>query len=295
MKKIISILLILMLATSVFAQTLDEEAVEDGLSDFIEGLAVTAPASTTMSNVWTDAYVGQLIGVPPHLGAGASFGVSKMDITGIKKAAKALGISSTDGLKDDFILPVASIDAVIGGVLFPFDLSGSFIVMNEPIGISGNKALQYKLNAFNLKIRLPIIKQNLVLPNLSIGVGYARTSGEFHVALKQGVETFLTATYQSDVYSADVQLSKNVFFLTPYAGARVLASKSNNTWEYSYEVAGVISGKGKSSYSNDNLNFGYQVFAGTSFNILILRLNVNAAYDFASKVWSVGAGAQIKL
>ena len=293
MKKIISILLILMLATSVFAQTLDKEAVEDGLSDFIEGLAVTAPASTTMSNVWTDAYVGQLIGVPPHLGVGASFGVSKMDITGIKKAAKALGISSTDGLKDDFILPVASIDAVIGGVLFPFDLSGSFIAMNEPIGISGNKALQYKLNAFNLKIRLPIIKQNLVLPNLSIGVGYARTSGEFHVALKQGVETFLTATYQSDVYSADVQLSKNILFLTPYAGARVLASKSNNTWEYSYEA--VISGEGKGSYSNDNLNFGYQVFAGTSFNILILRLNVNAAYDFASKVWSVGAGAQIKL
>ena len=295
MKKIISILLILMLATSVFAQTLDKEAVEDGLSDFIEGLAVTAPASTTMSNVWTDAYVGQLIGVPPHLGVGASFGVSKMDITGIKKAAKALGISSTDGLKDDFILPVASIDAVIGGVLFPFDLSGSFIAMNEPIGISGNKALQYKLNAFNLKIRLPIIKQNLVLPNLSIGVGYARTSGEFHVALKQGVETFLITTYQSDVYSADVQLSKNIFFLTPYAGARVLASKSNNTWEYSYEFSGVISGEGKGSYSNDNLNFGYQVFAGTSFNILILRLNVNAAYDFASKVWSVGAGAQIKL
>ena len=51
MKKIISILLILMLATSVFAQTLDKEAVEDGLSDFIKGLAVTAPASTTMSNV----------------------------------------------------------------------------------------------------------------------------------------------------------------------------------------------------------------------------------------------------
>lgn len=294
MKKIIAIFLVLMLAISAFAQSFDATPVEEGLDEFVEGLAFSVPAATTMSNLWADAYVGQLIAFPPHLGIGVSGGVAKMDVRGIKKAAKALGISATDGLKDDFFLPVASIDAVVGGLLFPFDLSGSVIVMKEPIGISGENSLQYKVNSFNLKLRLPILKQNVVLPNLSIGVGFAQSYGEFFAQLS-GVDTFLNATYKTSVYSADVQLSKSVIFLTPYVGGRILMSKSDNNWKYSYEIGGLINGSGEGGYANEDYNFGYQVFAGTSINILILRLNINAAYDFKSQIWSAGFGVQVKI
>ena len=107
MKKIISIFMILCLFTSVFA--FDKTVVEDGLTEFIDGLADTAPAVSTMNNVWADGYVGQLIGIPPHFGVGASAGLAKMDVTGVKKAAKELGISAVDKLNDDFVLPVASV------------------------------------------------------------------------------------------------------------------------------------------------------------------------------------------
>ena len=292
MKKIFSILLILCLFTSVFA--FDKEVVEAGLTDFITGLADTAPAATTMSNVWADGYVGQVLGIPPHFGVGASAGVAKMDITGIKKAASELGISYIDKLSDNFVLPVASVEAVVGGLFFPFDISGSYMTLKNPIGISGKNSLQYKFDCFNIKLRVPVLKQNIVLPNLSIGLGFARINGGFSVDLADST-TYLKTSFSSDVYSADVQVSKSVIFLTPYAGARVLASKSDNSWEYDYEVAGITSGTGKGEYKNDDMNVSYQVFGGASFNILVIKLNVNAAYDLKTQLWSAGLGAHIQL
>lgn len=295
MKKILSLSLLLCLCFSAFAIDLpDTEIVNEGLQEFVTGLADSVPAASTMSNLWSDAYVGQLLGIPPHFGVGASAGAAKMDISGIKKAAKELGINAVDKLNDDFILPVASIEAVVGGVFIPFDISGSFMVMDEPIGFSGENSLQYKIQSFNLKLRVPLLKQNIVLPNLSLGVGFARLSGEFFAEV-QDINTHINVKYSSDVYSADVQLSKSVIFLTPYVGARILASKSNNLWDYAYTVSSDISGRDEGNYANEEYNINYQLFAGTSFNILVLKLNVNAAYDVKTKVWSAGAGVQIKL
>ena len=43
------------------------------------------------------------------------------------------------------------------------------------------------------------------------------------------------------------------------------------------------------------MDVSYQLFAGTSFNILVVKLNVNAAIDVKTKVWSAGIGAHVKL
>ena len=292
MKKIIAIFLVLTLfASSVFAQLPDEEKVDKekvkvGLTEFVTGLADTVPAVSTMNNVWADAYVGQLIGVPPHLGTGFSAGLAKMDISGVKKAASALGIDSISKLNDNFVLPTISMDFALGGLFLPFDLTGSFWVMKEPVSLGG---LQYSTKSFNVKLRVPILKQNLVLPNLSLGVGYAKNSGEFSVSADKNL--YINTTYSSEIYSADLQVSKSVIFLTPYAGARVLASKSDNSWKY----IDPITGGDKGTYKNEDMNINYQLFAGTSFNFLVVRLNVNAAIDLKSKLWSAGLGVQVKL
>ena len=292
MKKIIAIFLVLTLfASSVFAQLPDEEKVDKekvkvGLTEFVTGLADTVPAVSTMNNVWADAYVGQLIGVPPHLGTGFSAGLAKMDISCVKKAASALGIDSISKLNDNFVLPTISMDFALGGLFLPFDLTGSFWVMKEPVSLGG---LQYSTKSFNVKLRVPILKQNLVLPNLSLGVGYAKNSGEFSVSADKNL--YINTTYSSEIYSADLQVSKSVIFLTPYAGARVLASKSDNSWKY----IDPITGGDKGTYKNEDMNINYQLFAGTSFNFLVVRLNVNAAIDLKSKLWSAGLGVQVKL
>ena len=248
-----------------------------------------------MNNVWSDGYVGQLIGIPPHFGVGASAGAAKMDITGVKKAAKELGISAADDLDDDFVLPIVSVEAVVGGLFFPFDISGSYMTVKEPVGLSGENSLKYKFDCFNLKIRFPILKQNLVLPNLSLGVGYSKVSGAFLADLANSTTSFKTS-FASEVYSADVQLSKSVIFLTPYVGARLLASKSDNSWEYNFD-AGIVSEKGNGTYktADDKMDVSYQVFAGTSFNFLIFKLNANAAYDLKTKIWSAGLGIHAQL
>lgn len=293
MKKIVSILLILCLFTTVFA--FEKNVVEDGLTEFIEDLADSAPAASTMNNVWSDGYVGQLIGIPPHFGVGASAGAAKMDITGVKKAAKELGISAADDLDDDFVLPIVSVEAVVGGLFFPFDISGSYMTVKEPVGLSGENSLKYKFDCFNLKIRFPILKQNLVLPNLSLGVGYSKVSGAFLADLANSTTSFKTS-FASEVYSADVQLSKSVIFLTPYVGARLLASKSDNSWEYNFDAGiGSVEGNGTYKTADDKMDVSYQVFAGTSFNFLIFKLNANAAYDLKTKIWSAGLGLHAQL
>lgn len=279
---------------SIGNSAFDKEAVESGLTEFVTALADSAPAATTMSNVWADGYVGQLIGIPPHFGVGASAGASKLDISGIKKAGMGLGINAVGKLGDNFILPVASVEAVIGGVFIPFDLSASFFTMSNPIGISGENSLQYQFDSFNVKLRVPVLKQNVILPNLSIGVGYAHLKGEFSVGIEK-VNTSLKTNFATSVYSLDAHLSKSVIFLTPYVGARLLLSQSDNTWEYSYDVGGVVQDSNKGGYKTDGMDVSYQLFAGTSFNILVVKLNVNAAIDVKTKVWSAGVGAQVKL
>lgn len=297
MKKILSLILVIALCSSVFAVDINppnEQVVNEGLQEFVTGLAETVPAASTMSNVWSDAYAGQIIGIPPHFGVGASAGAAKMDITGIKKAANELGITAVNKLNDDFILPVASIEGVVGGIFVPFDLSGSFMVMNEPIGFSGKNSLQYKIQSFNVKLRVPLLKQNVILPNLSLGVGYANLSGEVF-AKSQDINAQVNAAFSSNIFSADVQLSKSVIFLTPYVGARLLLSQSDNTWSYNFNVAGVATVNGNGGYKTDGMDVSYQLFAGTSFNIFVVKLNVNAAIDLKTKVWSAGIGAQVKL
>ena len=286
MKKIFSILLVLFMLSTVFA--FEAEVVEEGLTEFVTGLAESAPAATTMSNVWADAYAGQLIGIPPHFGVGASAGISKLDISGIKKAANDLGIDSVDNLNDNLVLPV------VGGIFVPFDLSASFFTMSNPIGISGENSLQYQFDSFNVKLRVPLLKQNVILPNLSLGVGYAYLKGEFLAGMKMA-DTSVKTKFSTSVYSVDAQLSKSVIFLTPYVGARLLLSQSDNTWEYSYYVGGVFDNSNNGGYKTDGMDVSYQLFAGTSFNILVVKLNVNAAIDLKTKVWSAGVGAQVKL
>lgn len=295
MKKIFSVLLILCLFSSIYAiEPIDETVVQEGLNEFVTGLADSAPALTSMTNVWADAYVGQLIALPPSIGLGGSAGVSKLDIRGIKKAATELGIHAVDKLKDDFVLPVVSVDAVLGGLLIPFDISGSYMKLKDPVGISGDNALQYRFDVVSAKLRVPLLKQNIILPNLALGVGFSRVSGDFLVKLD---ETFLNATFKSDVFSADLQLSKSVIFLTPYIGARVLVSKSENTWEYNYNVQDILKNDAKGTFVTDpeKKDIDYQLFAGTSFNILVIKLNVNVAYDIKTKLWAGGIGAHVVL
>ena len=306
MKKIFSILLAMCMLSTVFAvdvdsianSAFDKEAVESGLTEFVTALADSAPAATTMSNVWADGYVGQLIGIPPHFGVGASAGASKLDISGIKKAGVGLGIKAIEHLGDDFVLPVASIEAVVGGVFIPFDLSASFFTVSNPIGFAGENSLQYQFDSFNVKLRVPLLKQNVILPNLSVGLGYAQVKGAFSVGIANSdvkANSSLNTTFATSVYSVDAQLSKSIIFLTPYVGARLLLSQSDNTWEYSYNVADYASDKNNGGYKTEEMDVSYQLFAGTSFNILVVKLNVNAAIDLKTKVWSAGIGAQVKL
>lgn len=306
MKKLISILLVLALCSAVFAQSLPIDptlTVNKGLDSFAESLANTIPASSGTIGTWNDAYIGQLLAIPPHLGVGASVGLTKLDVTGIKSAASSLKIPAIPSLPDNLVFPTYSIDAIVGGLILPFDLSA--FVTYIPEGKLNFKSLQLTNLSYGAKIRLPLLKENILLPGLSIGVGYSANTGKLEAG---DTSKNIAVSYNTTVYSAEAQLSKSFILVTPYVGARVLASKSENTydWNLKTSVPG-IAFAGNGSYvtplnTDENIpefakefQIDTQIYGGISFNIAIINISANAAYDLLSKMWSGSLAVHLKI
>lgn len=285
-RKLILVLLALigLSSSSVFAQTVqifDKTKVSEGMNSFATTVNTAVPDAATMQNVWSDAYIGTIY---PGLkfGFGASLGGTLIDFTGFKTAADALtgGMISAitpsvagytfDNftLPDKFLLPTASVDLRIGGVMLPFDIGISGMVTApsfksidysspEKLASSISNAWEWNLSNFNgsvsytafgLDLRYCLYEGNLVLPKISLGGGYYYINGSFAVNNSSSYEdTENSATYTSNaamglsyktnVYFANLQLSKSFGMFDVFLGGRAVYAKSTSDWSYSYKVS----------------------------------------------------------
>ncbi len=162
---VISFSLLALLGQNAFADSIDlsglgvttsqHDEISEGMQSFAGSLLTAIPEATTQNNVWADAYIGKLFpSLIPHIGAGFSFGLTQLDMSGLKTAADTLvsdynslssltTITDTLGITDfslesisftipeTFFLPSLSLDLRIGGVLLPFDI-GICAMMTNP-------------------------------------------------------------------------------------------------------------------------------------------------------------------
>ncbi|MDR1747928.1 MAG: hypothetical protein LBR47_02590, partial [Spirochaetaceae bacterium] len=181
MKNYISLLTIFAVLTgSIFALDSSADKIRAGFDEFIGDLAETAPDNAVLSGTWSDGYIGKLIpSMPPHFGVGASLGATKADTTGVNKALKELGISSVSlpGKDNEFVFPAMGVEARIGGLFIPFDLGVKFAILD--LSNLFGAEISYKYNMVGGDIRFPILQQDVIKPNLSIGFGYTYLSGGF--------------------------------------------------------------------------------------------------------------------
>lgn len=312
MKRIIFLLAILLLISPLYltATNFDGDLVSEGLNDFTFALIQTAPNTVSHQNMWADAYIGQLFAVPPHFGGGISTGAAQLDSTGLVKVfQEALGLDFFTA--ETIYLPTLTLDARIGGIGFPFDLGVHGMIISQPIELSAlGQAFEVDYGTIGIDIRIPLIKQNVILPNLSIGAGFAYSKGQ--VGISNSLAE-ISAGYESCILQASVQVSKKILILTPFAGIRgtLSSSKRNWKWSYSFDSGDTLNGyavdiSDEHSYSDpewssfefnkDDPNYTAQIYAGVGFNILfVAQISLNASFDIVNQIWAGGLSVRAAL
>ncbi|MEE3314354.1 MAG: hypothetical protein VZR56_09370, partial [Treponema sp.] len=274
-----------------------------------------------------------------------------IDMSGFKKAADSLigdynavadALSSTPGfnipdlefgkIPEKFILPTASLDVRIGGFVLPFDFGLSAMMTNpaifkvkldDPSSIYDmSQAINFNFLGFDgsmdyltigADFRYRFYEGSLVMPVISVGVGYTYTKGNFKVGTSSDAEisgygTQTTSVdmgmgFQTQVFYLQAQVSKNFGIVTPFIGGRALLSNTKTSYAWNYETKNdsypalsksdhdegyVIADKASESY--DEIKNGYwnlkgiepQLYLGLSFNAGIFQFTLSGCADLRS-------------
>lgn len=321
-KKIL--LVLLLVSTSIFLvfaedpATFNTENISTGLDDFTFSLIKTAPSTVSHQNMWASAYIGQLLDLPPHLGGGVSFGMAQLKTDGLATVFKEMGL--TYDVKNLF-LPTLTFDARIGGLLIPFDLGVHGMMIKNPLEFNIQETLfSIDYGTVGADVRIPLIKEEGALPNLSIGAGYAYSKGNAGINVKEGTAC-VSAGYESQILQATVQLSKKILIVEPFVGLRGTLSSNKRNWSWNYDgtkalddakikeleaVPGALdalkaenkfdSGDWSGfAFNKEDPNYTAQIFAGIGIDFLfIAQGTLNVSFDLVNQIWAGGLSLRVK-
>lgn len=281
-------LLIVSIIGLAFGQSLDE--FKGSLKNFLADINLSLPDSTVSGVTWSDAYIGQLVSVPPHFGAGLALGVSRFRVSGLKESLKHVG---TDLSVDELIFPTLALEGRIGGFILPFDIGVRFGFLPE-VELQG---IGVDYLHYGADIRYALVKENLILPNISLGLGYYGTRGnlsyQFTVeqltrvnfpSITTDKAEKLEIGFNTNVIDGRLQVSKSFVFVTPYAGFGLSFAMTDSSYE-------LIKEKGNSQANE----WQYRAFAGLSLNIAIVRFDLSGMYNFKSENWGANLGLRVQL
>lgn len=239
--------------------------------------------------------------------------------------------------------PAAVIDARIGGIVLPFDLGFKigFIPQFLKDKLGDEFTIDYLMVGGDL--RVPILKDKGFVPALSVGGGYTFFRGGVGIPglLDSGIDLGTTDTgypaldselqklsfsnpelffnWESHVIDLKLQLSKNLFIITPYIGlggsygiskagggvksdvlynsAPITDSQIQNIYD-AFAAAGMsapdLSDQGLIVASSAN-GFAFRVYGGTSINIFFIKVDASVMYNFTSKSLGAQVGLRFQL
>lgn len=236
MKKLV---ILLVLAFSLVMQTWAITSVSE-ISKQIDTVASSVGSALPMASAtglnWSDAYIGSIIGVPPHFGVGVTAGTAMIPLASITDMATTMGVSIPSwisGMPIGLPLPTYTVEARVGGLILPFDAGIKVgVIPGDTKAFTGSFALDYLLVGGD--IRYAILEENLVFPDLSLGLGFnylkggvAFTASDItlgSVDIGTGTQNVVLANpklallYESSNVDVKLQVSKNLIVVTPYAG-----------------------------------------------------------------------------
>jgi hypothetical protein len=217
---------------------------ETTFDSFMQGVASTITLNSLAGSNWSDAYVGGF----PHLGLGLTVATTfaKTDATSQIFSLFGAGLpSSVTSVVNSLGLPVpaAAGSFKIGLPFIPLDIGikGGYIPASVGNALKSSTGVGMSYENIGLTVRYALVKQNLILPNVSIGASYDYLKGSLTVptgiptpsinvpdptgANPSGYNISMTDPdldlyWTSNTFDFNVQVSKTLlFFLTPYLGA----------------------------------------------------------------------------
>lgn len=297
MKRILCIMLVLSLSlTSVFAFDLtDPDALRDTLSGVAEQIVTTIPTEVSVDNIWADAYIGQLLALPPHLAVGANVGSAF-----IKDNSLLDGIADLTGIDQLSMLPgapipAASINARIGGIILPFDIGFHFMGLH--IGSQDNPINgAIDINTWGADFRYPLLKQKLIIPAISVAIGYDQvdTSGSLLLANDSDPSQNLGFNFgvASHLVTGTAEVSWNLLFLKIFAGARAMQPLDGITAAASIYLNNTQQGE-PISFTADGMSL--HVFGGIGLRLLVLDTTIGASYDVTNGNFGASLSLRVQL
>jgi hypothetical protein len=306
--------------------TLDE--FKDGFETFSEEFAKSLPMNSTIGLNWSDAYIGQLLAVPPNFGVGVTTGVTTIPGSVFTDLADDLGVDTSGGVEDvsafGLPLPGYAVDARVGGFILPFDV-GVKVGLLPGIKI-GDVEAEYTNIGFDVRYA---VLDGGILPKLSVGVGYNYLSGRIVTPLGLGETRVGSVEYdgntyelvmsdpdlefgwQANVFDFKAQVSKSFLIIEPHFGVGASVGSASTTTGLSTDITvngggGVTADDiGKAAgvdISDDGLFLestvnpvSFRLFGGTSLNLAVFRLDLGLMYNLNSGSLGGTLGARFQL
>ena len=327
---IIGILIFLLAISPIFSQTpefkFDIDQIVDPLKTFSGSMATALPFNSTLGLNWSDAYIGQLLALPPHFGIGFTIGATTIgnDLSVLDPLLEILGMEGgVGGLLGDFPnigfpLPSVMLEARVGGIILPFDIGVKYMNLsqfgldNMISGFLGGINFEYELIGADL--RYSIFSPGAFI-NISAGVGVNHLRGGVGINFTDGVnfEGVSVTTnasaglfWETTMIEAKAQVSFPLFIITPYVGIGAGYSWSKVGFEVKGDVtaegelaglieeAGLLPSIGDSIRAYEEVNgWNFRLYGGLSLNLFIIRFDVTGMYNLSDG--SLGASVGIRL
>lgn len=291
------------------------KSISDGLDDFATQLSVAVPQAATQQNVWADAWIGSLFpGL--RLGGGFNFAVTNVNTEGLAKAADQLGIG---GIENSYKFPVFTADLRVGGLILPFDADIAVMktgTLTYPESFTGSD-VSVDLLTVGFDVRYALLKGGLIMPKVSVGLGYFYNQGTFGISSSNAeadVDYKIHTMYLSAQVSKELSIPVVRIGITPFIGGRLFASDADNSWSWKLKNPSWLSLIDTYNTANDpdvkssdsgnikkDMDFNSlqpQLYGGIGFNFALLQLTVSASIDpktfSEDKTWSGAVSLRIR-
>ena len=318
--KITIVFVILVLSAAPAFSQMQIEKLQSTMDEFTDNLAKSLPFNSSMGLNWADAYIGKF----PHFGIGFSFGLTTMDLGSFGKLLDIFAPALPGWLTGfgGFPIPGYAVEGRLGGFVLPFDIGFKFGLM--PIEAKQFNKFDYFLIGGD--VRYAIIEQNVILPTISVGVGFSYLSGA--LGMTAGADrkfsytaggTTVSATMKAPEITVDwstasldfkAQISKTFVFITPYLGVgantgwqkagfdvtmKTVGSDEFEKLKQIFDGIGInLSETGFSSKRELGNSWNARIFGGLTFTAAIARIELTAFYNFIDK-YGATIGARIQL
>ena len=177
MKRSVAVIAIALTAAASAYSQASLQGFQTAFTTFAGDLAGSLAMSSTIGSTWSDAYVGGF----PHLGAGVSVGTTFVSASGATSLFDAISPGSLPSQLTSLgiPLPVAVGTFKIGLPFLPLDIGvkGGYIPSSVGASILSSSGISVDYANIGLQVRYALLKQNLILPNISIGAAYNYQQG----------------------------------------------------------------------------------------------------------------------